>query len=160
MEPVWRLIKSCNWDLKVIIEGIEKMDFSSNVRDNSILKVHTDLSARKFFSRERCLVSPQAIGVLKPLASVPEIWDRHVLNRLISNGQFKALQSEIKALPGKKRAGAVPSPSVDEICMVLLDPVEQCIGQIHKGRLHIYRGKQPFVSLIPDLLWPEPRLNK
>ncbi|MGI1668903.1 MAG: hypothetical protein K6L74_01125 [Neptuniibacter sp.] len=160
MEPVWRLIKACNWDLQAIIAGIEKMDFSSNVRDNSLLKVHTDLSARKFFSRERCVVAPQSIGLLEPLSALPEIWDRHTLNRMISNGQYTALQNEMKALPGSKRTGGIPAPVQDEICMILLDPIERCIGQMHKGRLHVFRGKQPFISLIPDIQWPKPRLKK
>ena len=115
MEPVWRLIKACNWDLKAIIEGIQKMDFSSNVRDNSLLKVHTDLSARKFFSRERCVVAPQSIGILEPLDAIPELWDKHTLHRMISNGQYKALQNEMKALPGTKNTGGITAPSKDEI---------------------------------------------
>lgn len=158
MEPVWRLIKACNWDLQGIISGIEQMDFGSNVRDNSLLKVHTDLSARKFFSRERYMVPPQEVGLLEPVSALPEIWDRNTLNRLICNRQYKAMQNEMKTLPGKKKIGGIAPPSIDEICLTLMDPVEQCIGQMHKGRLHIFRGKQPYLSLIPDLSWPEPRL--
>jgi len=158
MEPVWRLIKACNWDLNTIITGIEKMDFSSNVRDNSLLQVHTDLSARKFFSRERYVVSPQSIGVLEPLSIMPEIWERHSLSRMVSNKQYNALQNERKTQPGNKRSTSVPSH--DEICITLLDPTKTCIGQIHKGRLHIFCQKQPFISLIPDLTWPHPRLKK
>lgn len=159
MEPVWRLIKACNWDLLAIIKGLETMDFGSNVRDNSLLKVHTELTARKFFSRERGMVPPHEIGLLQPLAAIPELWDRHSLQRLISNQQFKALQNEMKALPGSKKIGGIAPPSLDEISLILMDPIEQCIGQLHKGRLHIFRGRQPFVSLIPDLQWPQPRLK-
>ncbi|MCP4594943.1 hypothetical protein [Neptuniibacter sp.] len=160
MEPVWRLIKACNWDLHAIIQGMEQMDFGSNVRDNSLLKVHTDLTVRKYFSREKHIVAPHSIGLLKPLSAQPDVWDSHALSCLISNQQFKDLRNEQKALSHGKVFGGSPPPSLPEIQMILLDPVEQCIGQPHKGRLHIFRGKQPFISLIPELKWPEPRLKK
>ncbi|WP_415900600.1 hypothetical protein [Neptuniibacter sp. QD48_11] len=159
MEPVWRLIKGCNWDLNAILSGLEQMAFDSNVRDNSLLKVHTDLSVRKYFSRERCLVSPNTLGLLEPLMAQPDIWDAQSLAKLISHQQFSSLQNEVKALPGSKQNAGAPPPSISTIMMILLDPVEQCIGQIHKGRLHIFRGKQPFISLIPKLAWPKPRLK-
>ena len=160
MEPVWRLIKACNWDLNGIIRGMESMDFSSNVRDNSLLQVHTDLTARKFFARERYLAAPSTIGLLQPLTAVPDIWDAESLAQMISHQQFSELRSEQKLLPSKKTAGGVRPPSVQEIMLILLDPVEQCIGQMDKKRLHIYRGKQPFISLTPQLGWPKPRLRK
>ncbi|WP_415896563.1 hypothetical protein ACMXYX_11445 [Neptuniibacter sp. QD72_48] len=159
MEPVWRLIKGCNWDLNAILTGLEQMAFDSNVRDNSLLKVHTDLSVRKYFSRERCLVSPNTLGLLEPLMAQPDIWDAQSLAKLISHQQFSSLQNEVKALPGSKQNAGAPPPSISTIMMILLDPVEQCIGQVHKGRLHIFRGKQPFISLIPKLTWPKPRLK-
>ncbi|WP_415881737.1 hypothetical protein ACMXYN_11945 [Neptuniibacter sp. PT8_73] len=159
MEPVWRLIKGCNWDLNAILTGLEQMAFDSNVRDNSLLKVHTDLSVRKYFSRERCLVSPNTLGLLEPLMAQPDIWDAQSLAKLISHQQFSSLQNEVKALPGSKQNAGAPPPSISTIMMILLDPVEQCIGQVHKGRLHIFRGKQPFISLIPKLAWPKPRLK-
>lgn len=160
MEPVWRLIKACNWDLQGIIQGLKGMDFSSNVRDNSLLKVHTDLTARKFYARERYLASPSKIGLLQPLNVMPEIWDAQTLACLISHQQFGDLRSEIKLLPGQKRkSGGNPPPTIAEIITILLDPVETCIGQKDQKRLHIYRGKQPFISLVPDLKWPEGRLK-
>ncbi|WP_415903243.1 hypothetical protein ACMXYR_05725 [Neptuniibacter sp. QD29_5] len=159
MEPVWRLIKGCNWDLNAILTGLEQMAFDSNVRDNSLLNVHTDLSVRKYFSRERCLVSPNTLGLLEPLMAQPDIWDAQALAKLISHQQFSSLQNEVKALPGSKQNAGAPPPSISTIMMILLDPVEQCIGQLHKGRLHIFRGKQPFISLIPKLAWPKPRLK-
>ncbi|WP_415895842.1 hypothetical protein ACMXYQ_05415 [Neptuniibacter sp. PT34_22] len=159
MEPVWRLIKGCNWDLNAILTGLEQMAFDSNVRDNSLLKVHTDLSVRKYFSRERCLVSPNTLGLLEPLMAQPDIWDAQSLAKLISHQQFSSLQNEVKALPGSKQNAGAPPPSISTIMMILLDPVEQCIGQVHKGRLHIFRGKQPFISFIPKLAWPKPRLK-
>lgn len=160
MEPVWRLIKGCQWDLHTIISGLDKMDFSSNVRDNSLLKVHTDLSVRKYFSRERCIVAPTTLGLLQPLMAIPDIWDASSICRLISHEQFSDLRNEQKMLPSQYVSSSLPPPSIKEIVLILLDPVEQCIGQIHDGRLQIYRGKQPFISLQPVLTWPKPRLKK
>lgn len=160
MEPVWRLIKGCNWDLHAMIRGLQEMDFGSNVRDNSLLKAHTELSARKYFTRERCIVAPTSIGLLEPLMAMPDIWDAATITRLISNQQFEQLRNEQKALPGGKVFGGIDAPGLNEIRMILLDPVEQCIGQMHQGRLHVFRGKQPFISLKPLLHWPKPRLKQ
>ena len=160
MEPVWRLIKACQWDLSAIIQGLEQMDFSSNVRDNSLLKVHTDLSLRKYFSREPHLVAAQTLGLLPPLAAPPSIWDAHALNCLISNQQFSEMRSEIISLPGSKLYGGVGLPTLAEISLTLMDPVEQCHGQWVDKRLYVFRGKQPYISCVPDLRWPKPRLKK
>lgn len=160
MEPVWRLIKACQWDLGAIIQGLEQMDFSSNVRDNSLLKLHTDLSVRKYFSREPHLVPPQTLGILPPVSAKPSIWGAYELNCLISNRQFSEMRSEIVTLPGSKLYGGVGLPTLAEVSLTLMDPVEQCHGQWVDTRLHIFRGKQPYISLIPDLRWPKPRLKK
>ncbi|WP_067864172.1 hypothetical protein [Neptuniibacter marinus] len=154
MEPVWRLIKGCNWSLNTIILGLEEMDFSSNVRDNSLLKVHTDLSVRKYFSRERGIIPPTRLGLLEPLMALPDIWDPMTLNQLISNQQFSDLKNEQKPLSNL-------SPlAINELKLILLDPAERCVGKMHAGRLHIFRGKRPFISLIPQLHWPSPRLKR
>lgn len=160
MEPVWRLIKACNWNLINIIQGLEQMDFGSNVRDNSLLKAHTELSARKYFTRERHVVSPASIGLLEPLMAHPDIWDAIAINRMLSNLQFSDLRSEQHLLPGKNHLRGGGSPNLNEIKLLLLDPVEQIIGQMNEDRLHIFRGKQPFISLQPRLSWPKPRLKK
>lgn len=155
IEPVWQLIKGCKWNLNAIILGLEEMDFSSNVRDNSLLKAHTDLSVRKYFSRERCITTPTRLGLLDPLMAIPDIWDAMALNQLISNQQFSDLRSELD-----QTAEAGSEPTLSEIKLILLNPLEQCVGQLHDGRLHIFCGKQPFISLIPQLRWPKPRLKQ
>tara|TARA_Y100000782_G_scaffold28460_1_gene31853 strand:+ start:12773 stop:13465 length:693 start_codon:yes stop_codon:yes gene_type:complete len=160
MEPVWRLIKGCNWQLDNILAGLEEMDFTSNVRDNSLISAHTDLSVRKYFNREHCIVAPSNLGLLPPLSSFPAIWDPLSINQLLSNQQYTDLRDERKALPSQHSRSSLPTPTLNEIRLMLLDPVEQCIGQIHEKRLHIFRGKQAFVSLIPSLSKPKPRLKK
>ncbi|WP_286239351.1 hypothetical protein [Neptuniibacter halophilus] len=160
IEPVWQLIKGCHWDLSALIRGLQELDFSSNVRDNSLLKAHTDLSVRKYFSRERCLVAPESLGLLEPLMAAPDVWSSFQLNRLINNGQFRDLRSEQKLLSDGRSYGGVDAPEMEQIRMLLLNPQEQLIGQQIDTRLHVYRNQQPFISLIPEFRWPQPRLKK
>ena len=87
--------------------------------------------------------------------AIPDIWDAMALNQLISNLQFSDLRSELD-----QTAEAGSEPTLSEIKLILLNPLEQCVGQLHDGRLHIFRGKQPFISLIPQLRWPKPRLKQ
>jgi len=161
VEPAWQLIRACNWDLTALVNGLEQMDFSSNVRDNSLLGVHTDLTARKFFSKERSVVAPSSIGLLKPVCNQPEIWDGSHLLRLIANNQFRDLRNEQLALPSSngKQSGGLPTPSSRSLRMMLMDQPHRWIGQIHQQRLHLFKDRQPCVSLIPDLTPPAPRLK-
>lgn len=162
VEPAWKLIRACNWDLSAVVAGLEQMDFSSNVRDNSLLGVHTDLTARKFFSKERSVVAPSKVGLLKPLTLAPKIWHAESLLRLLANGQYKDLRSEQIALPGtqgKAVSGGIPAPSINSLRLMLLDKPWEWIGQPHGDRLHLFRERQPMVSLTPDFTAPAPRLK-
>ncbi|MGB0467139.1 MAG: hypothetical protein ACPGF7_06320 [Pontibacterium sp.] len=165
VEPAWSLIRACEWDLEKLIRGLEQMDFSSNVRDNSLLQVHTDLTARKFFSKERTLLSPSRTGLLTPIGKAPAIWNAEYILRLVANAQFSDLRNEQQALPGqsdsdiKKDRGVLPVPSLQGLRLLLLDKPHQWIGQSHKGRLFLYRDRQPWLSLVPDFNTPAPRLK-
>lgn len=159
VEPAWSLIRACNWNLSSMINGLEQMDFSSNVRDNSLLGVHTDLSARKFFSKERALLPPSRTGLLHPLLESPDIWNGDNLLRLIANQQYSGLRNEQRALPGTGEMGGIPVPSQQGLQLMLLEKPEQWIGQNHHGRLFLYRDRQPHLSLIPSFTAPPPRLK-
>lgn len=52
LEPAWQLIKRCNWSLKALLEGLDSLEFTSNVRDNAHFNLPADLSVRKSFARE------------------------------------------------------------------------------------------------------------
>ncbi len=167
VEPAWQLIRACHWDLNTLLTGLEQMDFSSNVRDNSLLGVHTDLTARKFFSKERSVIAPSSVGLLKPLGQAPDIWSGEHLLRLIANGQYSDLRNEQIALPHMSdtntssctQAGGIPVPSISSLRLMLLEQPWQWVGQQHNERLHLFRERQPIVSLIPDFTAPAPRLK-
>lgn len=159
VEPAWSLIRACNWDLSRIIAGLEQMDFGSNVRDNSLLGVHTELTARKFFAKEKALTTPSALGLLKPLSAPPARWDGHTLLRLVSNQQYRDLRCEQLALPGGSHHSALSVPSRHSLRLMLLEQAQQWRGLPQGERLLLCREQQPMLSLIPDYRTPAPRLK-
>lgn len=64
LEPAWQLIKRCDWSLKTLLEGLNSLEFNSNVRDNARFNLPADLSVRKSFAREPRL--QPASRVLQP----------------------------------------------------------------------------------------------
>ncbi|MCV6589302.1 MAG: hypothetical protein OIF57_09765 [Marinobacterium sp.] len=155
VEPVWDLIRSCQWQLGRIIQGLESMDFSSNVRDNSLLKAHTDITVRKFFSKERSLVAPGSLGMLHHLCDEPQLWCGNTLARLLANQQFRQFRSGPDAEPGR------------DANSLLLDIIQQpllWLGQRNDGRLHLLHRTgegapiRNMASLLPDFRPPAPRL--
>ncbi len=162
VEPAWSLIRACEWNLERLVAGLEEMDFSSNVRDNSLLGVHTDLTARKFFAKDRTILPPSRTGVLQPLSQAPAIWSGENLLCLIANRQYHDLRNAQLALPGtgtKNSTGGLPTPSIQGLRLQLLERPQDWIGQSHQGRLYLYHKQQPYVSLIPDFSAPAPRLK-
>jgi len=159
MEPAWQLIKACQWNLSALIKGLSEMDFSSNVRDNALLQVHTDLTARKVFSREK-LQPPHQIGLLRPLTALPGVWDNQSLSQMISHGQYTDLQSEQVLLPGTQLRPSAPpeAPTQEELIQLLIENDHPCCAEIRDNRLFLLLHGQPIASLIPRLHWPEPRL--
>jgi len=155
VEPAWNLIKSCEWQLSRIIDGLESMDFSSNVRDNSLLKVHTDITVRKFFSKERSLIAPGQLGTLHPLRDEPPIWDGYQLARLLANKQYRQYRTGTDALSDQ---------TSQSLLLDIVSSPHHWIGQRHDGRLHLlYRESQQSnlinrASVLPDFRQPEPRL--
>lgn len=155
VEPVWQLIKSCDWQLKRILEGLESMDFSSNVRDNSLLKVHTDITVRKSFSKERTLIGPSTLGSLHPVIDEPAVWDGAMLARLLANLQFR-----------QYRSGPDNSSQADANSLLLdiIQTPQQWLGERHQGKLHLLQRNSTSAqlhnqaSLLPDFRRPAPRL--
>ncbi|MBY4678739.1 hypothetical protein [Marinobacterium arenosum] len=148
VEPVWQLIKGCQWNLATIIEGLEALDFRSNVRDNSLLGVHTDLTVRKFFAKERPLIAPSSIGLLQPLHEAPPIWSARPLMALLANGQYQDLQG---------RAGS-PAPPVAQLLLQMMEQPQSWLGHEHRGRLYLLHERKAVASLLMELKPPKPRL--
>ncbi|GGO87444.1 hypothetical protein GCM10011348_40650 [Marinobacterium nitratireducens] len=148
VEPAWALIRACDWKLTTILAGLEQLDFSGNVRDNSLLGVHTDLTVRKFFAKDRRLGSPSRLGLLEPLDCTPSIWNADALARLLANGQWRDLIGESNA-----------DVDADALLLQLLDGPAAWLGLEHSGRLYLLHRRRPLASLIPDYRMPEPRLK-
>ncbi len=155
LEPAWALIKACNWRLDTLIEGLESLDFSSNVRDNSLLGVHTDLSVRRFFAKDRHISSPSRLGLLAPLQQAPDIWDAQNLCRLLANEQWQDLQPQLSA------ATDAASRPIDasQLLLQMLDQPEHWLGLSRNGRLYLLHQRTAVASLVPDLRPPPPRLK-
>lgn len=64
LEPAWQLIKRCGWSLQSVIEGLDSLNFSTNVRDKSTFKIPSELSVRKSFAKE-----PRLCSFIKPVVS-------------------------------------------------------------------------------------------
>lgn len=148
MQPAWNLVRGCHWSLRQVIEGLEQLDFSSNVRDNSLLKLHGDLTVRKRFVRETRLIAPAASGLLHPLIRLPKAFSVLDLSRLLANRQFQDWRAE--------SAGA-PSP---QACLLALEqqPDAWQIAQ-RDGRLVLFYEGAPLLSFIADLSPRRPRLT-
>jgi len=91
-EAAWALIESCQWSLRKVLAGLHALDFSSNVRDNSALNVHSDLSVRQFFSKDKCVISPLLLQQLSPLSTAPKTWYLNDIKRLLSCDQYSDLK--------------------------------------------------------------------
>lgn len=52
LEPAWQLIKGCHWSLNAVVEGLNSLNFNTNVRDRGHFNLPSDLSVRKSFTRE------------------------------------------------------------------------------------------------------------
>jgi len=95
-DPAWALIESSQWSLKVLLDKLNSLDFSSNVRDNSALNVHGDLTVRQFFSKDKCIISPLLLVQLAPLQKSPSAWFLNDVKRLLSCEQYKELKWLVK----------------------------------------------------------------
>lgn len=155
VEPVWKLIKSCEWQLGRIIEGLERMDFSSNVRDNSMLQAHTDVTVRKFFSKERSLIAPGTLGVLQPVTDEPDIWTGPLLMRLLAHQQYRQYRS------GRDATQLQNANSL--LLEIMMEPYHW-MGQRQEEKLNLYYrvnrdgALQHMASLLPDFRLPAPQL--
>lgn len=181
LAPAWALIKACNWRLDTLIAGLEALDFGSNVRDNSLLGVHTDLSVRRYFARERHISSPSRLGLLTPLQQAPDIWDAQNLCRLLANDQWQDLHSTLSrptrpadachtdtsstgalcsgTLQPRTPAlrGDAGSGSASELLLRILDQPQHWFGLSRGDRLYLLHRRSAVASLIPDLRPPQPR---
>lgn len=148
IEPVWQLIKYCNWSLERIIEGLRELDFASSVRDNWPADFAPERSIRKSFPRERLLISPEATGMLQPLTTAPQGWQLQDAARLLANGQYRDLEPLNK-----------PAPSIRALLLALLRRPHEWQLESNALKLTLSHEKTPIIRFHADLTPPPPRLD-
>ncbi len=151
MEPAWQLIKACDWQLSAVTKGLSDLDFKSNVRDNSFLGVHSDLSVRKYFAKDKTLIAPTLVRPLAPIIAKPYTWDLHHICCLLSHQQL----SDPCFIPAPLKEAPIKS-----ILLRLLDtPAGWSIQEIDNTLLLRYQDKA-ILSFTPTYTVPAPRLKE
>ncbi|GAA0693616.1 hypothetical protein GCM10009104_21230 [Marinobacterium maritimum] len=141
IDPAWQLVKRCNWSLKRLVAGLDTLDFGGNVRDNELLGVHSDLSARRSQPRDPHLHAPTSSERLAPLQGLPAQWNCLSLKRLLANHQYRDWRSE--------QDEVVLGPAA--VLLDLLDHGGDWQARPYGPRLQLSCRGQVLVSLIADL---------
>ena len=153
--PAWHFIKACGFDLERMIDLLQSQDFDGNARDNAQLGLRPDISIRKFFSKERAVVSPSFLGPLEPLPRLPEFWDLHAVCRLLANQQFSDLRCQSPEL----KANPKNQPKAQSLLIALVETPEQWQLQLRSKRLYIFKDRRHLYSLQPQLEPSSTQLN-
>ncbi len=95
VEPAWLFIKHCNFSLKRMLAGLQQLEFNGNARDNSLRGLIRDVTVRKFFSKEKALISPTTLATLEPVRRRPQRWNLHDICALLANNQFSDLRRHL-----------------------------------------------------------------
>ncbi|WP_296054777.1 hypothetical protein [uncultured Amphritea sp.] len=165
LKPAWKFIQACDFNLQIMIDGLAEINFDGNARDNSLLKAHTDLTVRKFFSKDRSIISPGNLGPMMPLTEPPPLWTLQHLSRLLANHQYRDMRTEQLALPNsdplRVEFRGIPTPGAQEILIGIIHQPELWQIRPHPkntGRLMILRQGTALCSFEPDFAAPEPKL--
>ena len=167
LEPAWNFIKACNFNLQQMIDGLNQVNFDGNVRDNSLLKAHTDLTVRKFFAKERTIISPGHLGNLLPVTESIKHWDLHLLCRILANGQYQDIRTEQLALPNSNEFmvefKGIPAPEVQGMLIEIIDQPELWQVNPHPNdskRAIVLRQDTPLCSFEPLYEAPKPKMAR
>ncbi|MFT6916464.1 MAG: hypothetical protein ACJAWL_002799 [Motiliproteus sp.] len=156
--PAWHFIKACDFDLPRMVELLQSQAFEGNARDNSRnnarLGLRPDISIRKFFAKERALISPSFLGPLEPLLRTPDFWDLHSICRVLANQQFTDLRCD-----SPDTTAGRPGPSTESLLLALVEAPEQWQIQRRAERLYIFKDRRHLFSLEPQVQSPQPRLT-
>ncbi|MEH6652000.1 MAG: hypothetical protein V7707_18415 [Motiliproteus sp.] len=151
--PAWQFIKACQFDLQRMIDLLQQQQFDGNARDNALAGLRRDTHIRKFFAKERAVVSPAFLGPLQPLTTAPAFWDLHTVCRLLANQQFEQLRSDspdnIQADPAKEQTPETKVPDAKALLLTLIENPDRWQIESRPPRLYIYRNRNHLFSLIP-----------
>ncbi len=95
VEPAWLFIKRCDFSLKRMLAGLQQLEFNGNARDNSLRGLIRDVTVRKFFSKEKALISPTTLATLEPVRTLPQQWGLHQICALLANNQVRDLRRHL-----------------------------------------------------------------
>lgn len=151
LAPVWQLIKGCNWQLSTIVAGLNELDFAGNVRDNSFLGRHTELSVRKFYSKDKHLLSPLCLGELPVQRPLPRHWQLDDITALLSQQQYR----QIIFAPDPHR----PAPVKSILLRLLADQTGWQLAPLANGWLALGYAGQTLLKINPDPVPPPARLK-
>jgi len=152
--PAWQFIKACDFDLQRMIDLLQQQNFDGNARDNALLGLSQDVSIRKFFAKERAVISPSFLGPLEPLQEAPGFWELHSVCRLLANQQFSDLRCDS---PDALTTGH--PPSAQSLLLALIEAPEQWQIQLRSTRLYIFKDRRHLYSLEPQFKAPLLRLT-
>lgn len=130
LEPAWQLIKGCGWSLQCVIQGLESLNFNTNVRDNSAFKIPSELSVRKSFAHE-----PRLNPFITPVTSNSINADQ--LARILRSEQYHQFEMLCRSL----------SPSIHSILLSLsTEPQKWTLSQ-EKSVIKAEFNRQPLFQL-------------
>jgi len=141
-EAAWALVESCQWSLKTLLVKLSSLDFNSNVRDNNALNVHSDLTLRQFFSKDKCIISPLLLAQLTPLQKSPKAWYLNDVKRLLSTDQY----SDIKWLSKDPHLN-----SIKAVLMQLISHPEGWRVDMQKEKIVLSRNNAFILRFKPDI---------
>lgn len=139
-EAVWQLIENCQWSLTQLVNQLKGLDFSSNVRDNSVLNVHGELTVRQFFAKEKCIISPWLLQQLAPLEKLPKRYALNDVKRLLSSEQI----SDISWLQTNPMFG-----SIRALLITLVSHPNGWQVRLTQERIYLHFKKEPIISFTP-----------
>lgn len=147
--PAWQFIKACQFDLARMVELLQTQAFDGNARDNALLGLRRDTHIRKFFAKERAVISPAFLGPLEPLTETPEFWDLHSTCRLLANSQYGDLRSDSPDSPDSP----VDTQALDAqaLLLALVEAPERWQIESRPPRIYIFKNRQHLYSLAPRL---------
>ncbi|MEH6473400.1 MAG: hypothetical protein V7752_19385 [Halopseudomonas sp.] len=145
--PAWQFIKACEFNLPRMLELLQSQDFEGNARDNALLGLRRDVNIRKFFAKERAVVSPAFLGLLDPLDKPPAFWDRHSVCRLLANRQFHDLRCDSPDECNQSNQALDPKA----LLLTLVETPDRWQIEPRDDRVYIYKDRRHLYSLAPQL---------
>ncbi len=149
-DPAWRFIRSCRYELQYMVDALDSLEFTGSVRDNPFLS-DTELTIRKFFAKDRAVISPSLLGPLTPITALPARWTIRAVCRLLANQQHEELRWEPLALTadGDISSTSAAAPDAAKVLLELIEDPRHWRVEVRDRRLYLLHHNEPRFSLRP-----------